>query len=158
MRSDLLTPATAELLAGWCGPVVFDGTTAVVVDDGTVTVPGWGWQPLHEHAPRLSLDLSRAECRDWAARVLAKRVGVRVGTAAPRWEGAHDGWRLCGEESYTGNLRLFTADMRGRTGGRLLVHVPALDALDPSDDTRLPDGSRHVDALALRLCLEATRG
>lgn len=27
--------------------------------------------------------------------------------------------------------------------------VPALDALDPSDDARLPDGSRLVDALAL---------
>jgi hypothetical protein len=29
------------------------------------------------------------------------------------------------------------------------LHVPALAHIDPHDDTRLPDGSRRVDALAL---------
>lgn len=36
------------------------------------------------------------------------------------------------------------------------VVVPALADLDPNDDRRLPDGSRWVDALALRLCCEVT--
>ena len=35
-----------------------------------------------------------------------------------------------------------------------LVVVPALAHLDPTDDTRLPDGSRRVDALALKAVVE----
>lgn len=79
----------------------------------------------------LTLDLSRAECRDRVVRVLGGTDWVYVPSVV--------GWRLWldRQPSDRGEGRYYPAS------------GPALAGLDPTDDTRLPDGSRLVDALAL---------
>jgi hypothetical protein len=163
MDERLLIPATPELLDGWCGPVVvehssgrwlWDGEDECLVDaDGELHTPdmygdrdgvvlGVGTADVRA----LMLDLARAECRDRVARVLADAaVGPGGHTSGSEWGcqwGRHGGgsWLLNG----VGDLRF--ADEPGSDDA---IHVPALADLDPNDDTRLPDGSRLVDALAL---------
>lgn len=71
-------PATRELLDGWTGPVVFDGYETVIRwFDGATDVwiiespdgDGYWFSPTNVDNWPLRLDLSRAECRDRAARV-----------------------------------------------------------------------------------------
>lgn len=64
------------------------------------------------------------------------------------------GWRLSG---FAGNVEMtFDGVGVGECYGSDPAHcidsmlIPALSGLDINDDTRLPDGSRRVDALALR--------
>lgn len=124
----------------------------------------------------LLLDLSRAECRDRVCRVLAARFGLLPGAA---WLTLREGRREAYWPVYSmradntpvygtsvevipTHAVLSTQPRIGRTSasfGALPVPykhgeyfdgvVPALAALDPNDDARLPDGSRLVDALAL---------
>lgn len=158
MDSRLLVPATPALLEGWCGPVlahVYDkpepcvliGPSVLELDDGTEVMD----YALHvvdgetfDTAPvdDIALDLSRAECRDRVARVLAP---PGLGAIAPR---------LVCEVAHTGGIWLVFLD---EEGGNVVLddEQPArwpwpvdLDR-HPTDDTELPDGSRLVDALAL---------
>lgn len=153
----LLVPATRALLEGWCGPVVTSSMAGAGVSDGSAVlrvdsgercrVVGWSydWYPLRN----VFLDLSRAECRDRVARVVLVSEGH---PSAPAWWyriGASDAaWAL----HPAGTCIQF---MPSTGGGRRATYdgwgcpVPALADLDPNDDTRLPDGSRLVDALAL---------
>lgn len=149
----LLLPATRALVEGWCGPVIVSQNTddawlsyGEVDQDGDVLVAGSHitWYNLD----KIRFDLSRAECRDRVARVvaglaLAPRAGLVDSCTAHTWE-----WAPAMDQ------RRWT--LSGNGGGRGWEHfglksVPALAALDPNDDTRLPDGSRLVDALALAL-------
>lgn len=141
----LLVPATPALLDGWCGPVWWSHRTIALagVNDGEL----WGlcWDtgafrtvPIAE----VHLDLSRAECRDRVARVLAP---PGLGAIAPR---------LVCEAAHTGGIWLVFLDEEGGSvmlGDDRPARWPWPVDLDrhPTDDTELPDGSRLVDALAL---------
>ena len=152
MDERLLVPATRALVDGWCGPVVVDGRATVTWwDNGASSVwvettPDGDGYWLIAAIASAALDLSRAECRDRVARVvaglaLAPRAGLVDSCTAHTWE-----WAPAMDQ------RRWT--LSGNGGGRGWEHfglksVPALADLDPNDDTRLPDGSRLVDALAL---------
>lgn len=104
----------------------------------------WTWGDTSEvvDRSRLLLDLSDATGRAHAAWWLAGWYGLRP-AATWTWRGMWDldapSRRLC-----------FGVAVAGRSH----LAVPALADLDPLDDTRLPDGSRWVDAEALRrVCL-----
>lgn len=106
-------------------------------------------------ADRLALDLTDATGRAHAAWWLAGEVGAA-------WVLSCDGfrrWELHGGERPRHSLSRawqgVGAEMR-RMGlaSSDWVDCPALDALDPDDPRLLPDGSRWVDAEALRrVCL-----
>jgi len=97
----------------------------------------------------ISLDLTDATGRTHAAWWLAGTFAgeMKRQSTLSVWrhrEAACRAWRL---EGYGGSERTF----RDRyTGCAFDVVVPSLAYLDPNDDTRLPDGSRWVDAEALR--------
>jgi len=157
----LLVTCTRALLEGWCGPVhglVHNGVPVRAVSIGDFTGDGRAmlWTDVGDwlmFPGDLSLDLSRAECRDRVLRVLALAAmgaRARAGTAAPDWY-----W--CDDVDGTD-----VPEWTPSQGGDLLrwylptapasdheVHVPSLAVLNPNDDTRLPDGGRLVDALAL---------
>lgn len=104
----------------------------------------WEWDDT------LYLDLSDAATRDRCLRWLAGRVGLEVGCGAPRWAPWPDqmaSWEL--DSTITWDPM---APVEGREG-KAFRGCPALVDLDPTDDTRLPDGSRLVDALALAAVL-----
>jgi len=166
--SDLTIPATRELLDGWCGPVLTEAMVAAGVDEGSVHVGHvighntrvYGWSSDWYRIDSLRLDLARAEVRDRVCRALA---GALLRDVPPngdgfswRWE-YPSAWRLvshnlnwsAGFARDTSNW--FAANEGNRTGRFPSRSVPGLADLDPDDDTRLPDGSRRVDAEALRL-------
>lgn len=169
MRADLLLPATPELLDGWCGPVVLrvdehDAEVVVVTYRPDTNMVGISYkrQPYIEGqwAPLdcILLDLSRAECRDRVARVLAAVVydADLVLTTAPRFFCA---WtrdrKWCMDAEVVRHARDGSRS-GGCAGGEWWK---SLADLDPHDDTRLPDGSRLVDALALHaVALEVLHG
>ena len=164
---DLLIPATAELLDDWFGPVVYldcaypwvirhvrDGAYVVQgTGDGTRGSGGGGYDSGAD-LDDLRLDLSRAECRDRVARVLAQNInkapmsaGIRQGATAPdaafRFPKSGGSFTLAGAQEGNGG---------GGPSMTWLACVGSCDGLvglDPLDDARLPDGSRRVDALAL---------
>jgi hypothetical protein len=118
----------------------------VYSDDDT-----WDWLPRGV----VFVDLADPATADRVARWLAARVGLEVGCTAPRWNhsGRRGTWAITGDA----DAALFHGsepprNWRGRTRWKPAeIVVPALAALDPSDDRRLPDGSRYVDRLALAL-------
>lgn len=146
----LLLQATEALLAGWCGPVVWDGEEAMLFDDGYL-VQRDGGKPYpagYPELPDLRLDLARATVRDRVARVVfgtpslprcwrAHSAGYAKGVAFQMGRGEGGVWYEGGDWWDGG---------QGHSPKRF---CPALAALDPHDDTRLPDGSSRVDALAL---------
>ena len=135
--SDLLLPATAALLDGWCGPVTVYASEETCVVDGCAWSLGGFWESLDAMGP-MTLDLSRAECRDRVARHLTRDRDEPVpGPARLVWRGNTN-------DLHIGGVRVARS-----------TDVPALLDLDPEDDTRLPDGSRVVDALALRFVAES---
>jgi hypothetical protein len=84
------------------------------------------------------LDLTDATSRAHAAWWLAAALGLPSPVGA-HWVSYGLGWRL--------TVHQLSDDPEPSRD------VPALDDLDPADDTRLPDGSRRVDAIALgRVC------
>jgi hypothetical protein len=156
--TDLLIPATRALLTGWRGPVVvvdFESPfEAVCLDwpvsaDAVILVSVSNTPtPFAVDIRHLRLDLSRAECRDRVARCTFGAPGiVRLFRAAN------------GVATLRGPLGIdFACSDPFAALAFRVPHVPALAALDPSDDTRLADGSRRADAAALARCWEATRG
>ena len=176
--SDLLIPAAAHhdnpvrptdrLLDGWVGPVTsrFDGegdepwaSFGLQDADGDWLVhPGSGnlrWVPL----AALRLALSRAEVY---ARVVT-RLGLLEGHArAAMWHRSRTFWsngvKAWGYQyptpsvDYPGSevvcTRVFASAPDWSRGACV---VPALAALDPDDNTRLPNGLLRVDLLALRV-------
>ncbi len=153
MDERLLVTCTRGLLENWTGPVhglVQMGVPARAVCTGDFDDRGrvYLWTDGGDASVRpdeVSLDLSRAECRDRVVRVLASRV---------------PGCNRVGEPHVVQLPRGMSRLYFGAHGVALSVqwssdpalsdwHVPALAALDPNDDTRLADASRLVDALAL---------
>ncbi len=148
----LLVSATQELLDDWCGPVLVDGLPSIA-NLGEVLWRGpsqaeprwWYWK----NPDRVDLDLHFAECRDRVCRVLiaSRRPAMRAHHGARFRPGVTRGvWVLHGDQSES---ETFAASGGGWTC------VPALADLDPTDGTRLPDGSRFVDAWALKLVAES---
>lgn len=151
----LLLPATRALLEGWCGPglldnepVLVDGDNGCVIRlDGTLVEYDTSYLPVvfdtdMRPCGTLSLPLSRAECRDRVARVLGdvRLIRIRWTTSLRFRYGYSRSAALDGPEE-----AVFW-DLHGDAGH---PEVAAFAHLDPNDDTRLPDGSRLVDALAL---------
>ena len=91
------------------------------------------------------IDLSDAATRDRCLRWLAGRVVLEVGCGAPGWVDSFGGWWV---------LFIHDDDLYVISGD----NYPAIADLDPTDDTRLPDGSRLVDALALAAVLRHVGG
>ena len=134
-----------------------DAYGPTVVADGRCSIlPGRGV----EH-----LSLADAATRDRCLRWLAGRVELDVGCGAPSWAAAwvpsppwkhrlppHRHWVLTMYARGNGLAGPSLTFGPGTTG------VPALADLDPTDDTRLPDGSRLVDALALAAVLRQVGG
>lgn len=134
----LLIEATPELLEGWCGPVVFrwhhhgPKRAYMVSWDGDLYDDCGPVEDPDQYRDGLHFDLARAECRDRVARVAWGRV------AEPHCRRSPD------SGPYKGAVVLIAWTYDG-----VLVECPTDQDLDPHDDTRLPDGSRLVDALAL---------
>lgn len=168
MTADLLAPAPAWLVDGCVLPVVvwdgrpsdplIAGVALEMHQSGDIRV-----YHVAEHissAPRayvtdigtVYLDLARAECRTHggiaAARLLYPGEVIVLAAVAPgrRFFGAGDlvEWGVFTWEPQDGS-RWRALDGR---------HFPALDELNPHDDARLPDGSRRVDAMALKALME----
>jgi hypothetical protein len=94
-------------------------------------------EPVIEYSA-VVLDLTDATSRAHAAWWLAAALGLPSPVGA-HWVSYGLGWRL--------TVHQLSDDPEPSRD------VPALDDLDPADDTRLPDGSRRVDAIALgRVC------
>lgn len=155
MDSRLLVPASTALLDGWCGPVVLHRTRLVSVDvddDGYALVwPQGQWISCDV----LFLNLSQAEARDRVARVLAARFGVPTAHGVMvRFE-----WESDDDDQPSANLNIIGLGAEFSSHYWTPCGVRALAGIDPDDDTRLPDGSRLVDALALAaVAREVPRG
>lgn len=164
MDAELLIPATAALLDGWVGPLVYVGDDGAerwscVVESWSpdrsrvrvvgVILPGMAGVTAGCAISELRLDLSRAECRDRVARVIdgSGPLVTEIYTAYP------------GPISKISiGCTLYISQPYGRGWGEPRC-IPALAALDPADDRRLPDGSRWVDAAALTIVArEVLRG
>lgn len=121
----LLLPATRALLKGWCGPGVLDGRLVLVDgdNDSVVLLDGASVMYNPAHLPAV-FDEDLGELTLDLSR-------------AECWD------RVC---------RVLQVDFhRGvpRSWWFIDPYGRSLAGLDPDDDTRLPDGSRLVDALAL---------
>jgi hypothetical protein len=167
--SPLTLPGTIRGMFRRCSPVVAlvataagdvffaAGARAIVsevdYDAGLVLIEG-GWFALDQWALDLSDPTGRAHAAWWLADQPDNELVVCRRRVPPRWTcgpGANDShgdrlWHLTGygcapyRDAFEGD------DPR--------VVVPALAALNPNDPRLLPDGSRWVDAEALRLvCL-----
>ena len=157
MSADLTLPGTIPGLLRKCSPVNVDGRGGGVVVDKPgdkvdwfrVLCDGCEDEPDAESRSCVHLDLTDATGRDHALWWLAKTSDVY--------------WMFCGL-AHPGD-RTFGWEFRSASGtpehgGRRVfgsvdlpwqgTYVPALADLDPNDDRRLPDGSRWVDAEALR--------
>lgn len=170
----LLLPATRALVEGWCGPVVVRGLSPF--HDGPAVLLGprepsaragdWLVYLLHDveegcevasvSPDEIRLDLSRAECRDRVWRVVVAALGSPVDR--PEVTHDEDGLVILAGDLRDEQAQMYVWDRQGRPAGAARLHVPALADLDPDDDTRLPDGSRLVDALALALVAKHTVG
>lgn len=162
MSHDLTLPGTIPGLLRRCSPVAImrDGgkvsAFGVVVDQPSDRVT---WvRVLRDHDDEgpspwdrdcVALDLTdatgRAHAAWWLAGTFAGEMERQSALSVWRHrEGAGRAWRL---EGAAGSERRFLARY---TGCSFDVVVLTLSDLDPNDDTRLPDGSRRVDAEALR--------
>lgn len=158
----LLLQATPALLDGWCGPVVLPDVEmhGAIVTHGMSYAYVWSDGGICRYEPAdLYLDLSRAECRDRVARVVAVSAGLRHEVRDWAW---YPVGSLGSHYDVTGGpdvphpampeARFHSAVTRGWKPGDMVRRViPALAGIDPNDATRLPDGSRLVDALALAI-------
>ena len=147
MDDRFLVPATRALLEGWHGPIVAQGCDAVLLGPGGLDANHWRIVHAGTSIVRavpisdLALDARRAEVRDRIARVLGGRPTATAPTIAV-------------EAAHTGGLWLLLL-----AGTVELCRHPWPDDLDPLGETRLPDGSRAVDALALAaVAREVLRG
>lgn len=125
-------------------------------DPDDVEREGIGEVRLDDFVVRLGDATGRAHARDWLAAQLPEALPSEVdggGRPIPiaacglAWvpDSVFPLWAL---ESWNCNYRqAFVANVGGLIR---CIEVPTLADLDPDDDTRLPDGSRRVDALALR--------
>lgn len=110
---------------------------------------------LYRCVSGLSIDLSDAATRDRCLRWLAGRMGLAVGCGAPMWEAHVDhGW---GPKS-TDGWHLSTSMWEDGAEYDAPAWLASALGIDPRDDTRLPDGSRIVDALALAAVLRHVGG
>ena len=90
----------------------------------------------------LYLDLTLKQCRDCVDGVVGEKLAGSRGVGVLFYSPGTGGWSMAFSAGHLGVH--FSPD--GPHDG---IHVPALADLDPHDDTRLPDGSSRVDALAL---------
>ena len=115
----------------------------VVVDShptmGVLVLWSWGSVCAWRDRDSIALDLTEATGRAHAAMAITRRMEDFTG-----WHPWRGSW---------GNGEV----MWGAPGAHSAdVHLPALADLDITDDTRLHDGSRLVDAMALAIVLAAS--
>ena len=145
--ADLLLPVAAcpGILTDWCGPVALRDYALGNVQTVHRGLHGRRqvydefsdrWRSVADVEDRLSLDLARPECADRAARWLAGRRGLDTSAGVIWLYDVTDLWWILG-------------------GADRSVGCEPTPSPDPTDDTRLPDGSRVVDRLALKLCCMA---
>lgn len=150
--SDLTLPGTIPGLIRKCSPVRVGGRGGGVVVDKPGDKVGWFRvlcdgcedEPDAESRSCVHLDLTDATGRAHAAWWLAGGTDVYwmfCGLSHPADKSF--GWQICG----TGGHRALYAAVDLPWQG---AYVPSLADLDPNNDRRLPDGSRWVDAEALR--------
>jgi hypothetical protein len=143
----LLVTCTRKLLEGWTGPVhglVHNGVPVRAVSIGDFSGDGRAmlWTDVGDwlmFPGDLSLDLSRAECRDRVLRAAVQRVAN---------DGAPRPYLQCPTFSCCGPAWILDTDSSSHTTPFKWYDSADLQ-IDPNDNTRLPDGSRLVDALAL---------
>lgn len=154
--------------ATWCDGFAVsqhdaDGVHTVHVPAGPTMKPVVR-EPLTDIQLALAHATSRLHALQWAATKLGMEQAV-VGAGA-LWlscttgvRGASLGWgrwTLHAERSWGASAGFVTFCAPGTNAGSRDPRpvVPALADLDPTDDRRLPDGSRWVDAMALmHICL-----
>ncbi len=139
------------ILDGWCGSVLDElrpnlGRFAVL--DGILMYKlGAREDVTPDRLPELFLDFADAATRDRIERWGRLRTYLG-GTSEQRvmYLGVREGI------GYPGAF-FDLIDSRGSVSvvGVLTGHIPALGDLDPGNDSRLPDGSRLVDALGLAI-------
>jgi hypothetical protein len=118
-------------------------------DDDEAALAEWWWDD------RMSVSLADAVTRDRCLRWLAEREGLVVGCGAPMWESHVDhGWGV----KSTDGWHLSTSLWDDGAGYDAPAWLASALQVDPRDDTRLPDGSRLVDALALAAVLRQVGG
>lgn len=130
----LLLPATRALLKEWCGPVVVRGLSPFY--DGPAVLLGPDTREPSERAGDWSVYLEDG-CE--VASVSPDEIRLDLSRAECRD-------RVVRVVHHT--MVRFTPTLPEDYSERML---PSLATLDPDDDTRLPDGSRLVDALSLAL-------
>ncbi len=167
----LSLPGTIKGLLRRGSPVHGDnGMRGVVVRvDKTSVVIAWDFPKDQEgcaveddyplDSPYLSLDLSdstgRAHAASWLWGKMKDHVEPIIPCTAPEWLACPDAWSLgashvpaCGEVAFA------TFGARGDADPSVDEVVAAFANLNPNDPRLLPDGSRYVDAEALKLaCL-----
>lgn len=157
------SPVTHTHDGGWVqATVVLRAGMVTEVYIGQVQPPAWRvelatdsglWAPLGT----IALDLTDATGRAHAAWWLAGRLLPGGSFELARWRFSREsiGWWIDSKTSatrYNDVYRAFWPKLGQDEGSR--VHVPSLADIDPNDPRLLPDGSRWVDAEALRrVCL-----
>lgn len=133
-------------------------TFARVALRSSMVAPATGsasWLTYVVEVSALEMDLTDATGRAHATWWVASQV-PECTSLAPIWTplsgpsraSLEVSWMMMGEDEDVG----FTACVEALAFQHYIV--PALADLDPTDDTRLPDGSRVVDALALKAVVE----
>jgi hypothetical protein len=161
MSDPLLIPASPALLDGWVGPVLVDDGSGDLLPcvhlgvahewEGWVALGELGTRPgqpvvdaLQRPISDVFLDLRRAEVRDRCARVVAPLVFDDLDAEDVILSACGGPGQFAVSPMFGMGISICTVKVGDRWRGR-----EECDHLDPMDDTRLPDGSRRVDALAL---------
>ena len=159
MSSDLTLPGTIPGLLRKCSPVHVDGRGGGVVVDKPGDKVGWFRvlcdgcedEPDAESRSCVHLDLTdatgRAHALWWLAAHTPQMYGADPASGCDAFDSFSMGFSCVGLR-----IRVEGVILTWRCAQFMMGDLvcPLLTDLDPDDDTRLPDGSRWVDAEALR--------
>lgn len=130
------------------GRCLFDEIYGV---DAVVHCYGNHDQPIYHKRTYCEISLAKGAARDAVARWVGEQAGLPVESTAPSWRNVLGpppyGWWVLGERLRFKVPNTFTPLRSGVTD----VELADLAALKPHDDRLLLDGSRWVDAVALRV-------
>ena len=148
-------PATLEMLRKGSPVITHDGPGVVLYVDGDAVLVYV--ERLHAiavfSADALEMDLADATGRAHVAWWLGAQFGLSLPPLAWWWSAPRAGGLFVVGDTNEGRAEFGPPSDSPLSPGWWVL-VPALAHLDPTDDTRLPDGSRLVDALALKAVVE----
>lgn len=129
---------------------------SATLDGGTVPILVSGPEVRWPRRSEVRLDFGDAMTRDKVARWCAARVGVVVDSTAPTLRRPPGPWAIDNGRPHADWSLVPSTDVhlfvrKEPTPGPGITYVPALADLDATDMTLLGDGSRFIDALALKL-------